>query len=226
MNCTKTQILLNDYIDSALSGTQINDVQSHLDKCESCKHEYSQTLNLLAALKNLPVPEAKAGYEKRVLSFLDKKPAKKTHQHNWFFAGFGSAVAASFALWLVFSPLSHNVNKTEDINTVNLLVHKKQTIDFVFNLESDLTDATLTIELPEKIMISGYAGKRQLSWKTSFKKGANRLALPLIANENVNGILIARLSNNATTKSFRVQINAKQPSSKLMIDNELATTNT
>lgn len=66
-------------------------------------------------------------------------------------------------------------------------------------------------------MISGYAGKRQLKWKTSFKKGANRLALPLIASEQVEGVLIARLTNNGTTKSFRVQLNANQPSSSLMI---------
>ena len=226
MNCTQFEKMLDDYIDGSLSTIQLSHAQAHLNECEHCQKMYAQANELLVALKELPVPPAKAGYEKRVLSFLENKPRKTTPHHNWFFAGFGSAVAASFALWLVFSPLSLFPDKTENMTTVNLLVEKKQTVDLVFNLASDLADATLTIDLPENIVIAGYENKRQLSWNTSFKKGANRLALPLIAKEQFDGVLIAHLSNKGTTKSFRVRISSTQPSSKLMIKNELATTNT
>ena len=153
-----------------------------------------------------------------MLSFLETKQTRPT---NWFFAGFGSAIAASFALWLVFSPLA--IIDSKDTSTVNLIVQKKQTVDLVFNLANELSEATLTLELPDKIEISGYPGKRQLSWKTSFKRGANRLALPLIATEEFNGVLIAHLRNKGTTKTFRVKIDSSQPSSSLLIQNNLTT---
>ena len=220
MNCTQYQNMLDDYLDGSLSVIQLNNTQAHLNACNDCHDIFSQSENILAVLKDIPVPPAKLGYEQRVLSFLDKK---QNQSKNWFIAGFGSAIAASFALWLVLSPLA--IIDSKNINSVNLIVQKQQTVDLVFSLANELIEATLTLELPNKIEISGYPGKRQLSWKTSFKKGANRLALPLIAKEDLNGILIAHLSSKGTTKTFRIQIDTSQPSSSLLIQNKL-TTNT
>lgn len=226
MNCTQFQNMLDDYIDGSLSTIQLSHAQSHLNECEQCRETYSQANELLSAIKDIPVPPAKFGYEKRVLSFLKETHSKQTKQHSWFYAGFGSAVAASFALWLVFSPVSLLSTKTDSMSTVNLLVQKQQTIDLVFNLANELPDATLTIELPEKIEIAGYAGKRQLSWKTSLKKGSNRLALPIIGSQVHSGILIARLTNNGKTKTFRVRVNTKLVPTSLFKPNKLTTSNT
>ena len=220
MICTQYQNMLDDYLDGSLSVIQLNNTQAHLNTCRTCRDFFNQSEKILAALKDMPVPPAKLGYEQRVLSFLDKK---QSQSKNWFIAGFGSAVAASFALWLVLSPLTTVDSKK--MNNVNLIVQQKQTVDLVFTLADELTDATLTLELPHKIEISGFPGKRQLTWKTSFKKGSNRLALPLIAKENFDGILVAHLSNKGKTKSFRIQIDTRQPSSSQLIQNNL-TTNT
>ena len=226
MNCTQFQNMLDDYIDCSLSTIQFSHVQSHLKECEQCQESYTQANELLSALRDIPIPPAKLGYKKRVLSFLEENHPKQTKQHNWFYAGFGSAISASFALWLVFSPVSLLSTKTESMNTVNLLVKKQQTIDLVFNLADELPEATLTIELPEKIEIAGYAGKRQLSWKTSLKKGSNRLALPIIGSQEHSGVLIARLTNNGKTKTFRVRINTKHIPTSFLKLNKLTTINT
>lgn len=225
MNCAQFQNMLDDYIDGTLTAIQFNRTQTHINECDHCQDVYAQANELLAVLKELPVPPATAGYEKRVLSFLENKQMKAKQDKSWIYAGFTGAVAASFALWLVFSPLSLFSNGSEKISTINLLVQKKQTIDLVFNLASELSSATLTIELPEKIEIAGYAGKRQLSWKTSFKKGANRLALPIIGSEERSGILIARLTNKGTSKTFRVRINTKQSPTSFFKIKELTVTN-
>lgn len=126
MNCTQFQSLLDDYIDGSLSTIQLSHIQSHLGGCEHCQHYYSQSTKLITALKDIPVPQARAGYEKRILSFLSKNQKNKPQHHSWFITGFSSAVAASFALWLVFSPLSHVSNKIENVNTVNLQVQKNK----------------------------------------------------------------------------------------------------
>ena len=225
MNCTQTQSMLDDYLDGSLSAIQLDHTQAHLNQCAECSHIFSQALALSDVLKDMPVPAAKIGYEQRMLKFLDKKQSKKTQQQNWFVAGFGSAIAATLTLWLVFSPISILTTNNENIGTVNLLVQKKQTVDLVFNLANDLTEATLTLELPEKIEVAGYPGKQQLSWKTSFKKGANRLALPIISNEAQSGFLIARLTNKGTTKTFRIRINTKHPPTSLYF-RDILTTNT
>ncbi len=226
MNCTQFNKMLDNYIDGTLLTIQLSHVQSHLITCGHCQKSYTQAKELITALKDIPVPPAKAGYEKRVLSFLHTHSDKHVHKHNGFTTGFSTALAASFALWLFFSPLSFFSDNTENLNTVNLFVQKKQTVDLVFNLAKGLPEATLTIKLPEKIEVAGYAGKRQLSWKTSFKKGANRLALPIISREASSGMLIARLTNNGITKTFRIQINTKQTPTSFFNTNELSATNT
>lgn len=232
MNCTQLKNMLDDYLDGSLSAVQLMYVQSHLNCCDECQSIFAQAQKLTRSLKDLPIPPAKAGYEDRMLKFLDKTRPGQTRQsqkNNWLVAGFSGAITATLTLWLVFSPLSIFSTNTENMSTVNLLVQEKKTIDLVFNLASDLTDATLTIELPEKIEVSGYPGKRQLAWETSFKKGANRLALPLIGIEVNSGILTARLSQKGITKTFRVRINTdqSQPPTSLFIEHhELKATHT
>lgn len=218
MNCTQSQNMLDDYIDGNLSAIQLSALEAHLKQCDACTDHFNAAQKLLVALKDIPVPPAHDGYEKRMLKFLEEKKPISKHS-SWFVAGFTSAIAASFAFWLIFSPVTTlNTNK---INSVNLIVQKKQTVDLVFNLDNALAEATLTLELPEKVEIAGYPGKRELSWKTSLKKGANRLALPLIATEKHTGYLIAHLKNNGKTKTFRIHLDTKQPQSSLLIQENL-----
>jgi len=221
MNCKQFNNMMDDYIDGSLSAIQLGHMQPHLNNCEKCRHLFAQAQSLTTALKDITVPPAKAGYEQRMLSFLETKPAQKTHFQNWLIAGFGSAIAATFTLWLTFSSQSLFSTNAENVASINLFVKKEQTVDLIFNLPNELAEATLTIELPDKVEISGYPGKRQLSWNTSFKKGANRLALPIIGSEENNGVLIARLNNNGTSKIFRVQINTRHSPTSLFIPDNI-----
>lgn len=217
MNCTQFHNMMDDYIDGSLSAIELNHFQVHMNNCSTCRNRVIAAQNLMAALQDTPVPAAKHGYEQRVLKFLESKPAQKTHFRNWFIAGFGSAVAATFTLWLTFSSLSIFSNNAENMASVNLFVKKEQTVDLIFKLPNELAQATLTIELPDKVEISGYPGKRQLSWNTSFKKGSNRLALPIIASEANKGILIARLKTKGTTKIFHIMINSMSAPTSMLI---------
>ena len=221
MNCSQTQNMLDDYIDGDLSTIQLSHTQSHLNSCANCRHIFTESQNLVVALHDIPVPDAKMGYEQRMLSFLQKESKQVSYGQNWFIAGFGSALAATLTLWLSFSTPQLTSLDAEQMNTVNLVVQEQKTIDLVFNLQSDLADATLTIELPDKTEIAGFPSKRQLTWNTSFKKGANRLALPLIASELNNGVLTAHLNQNGKTKTFHVRINVKSAPTSLFIEHPI-----
>lgn len=220
MNCSQYQNMLDDYLDGALSTIQLDSLNGHLNNCEVCSSTFLQAKAVIQNLKNIPVPPAKNGFEQRMLKFLEKKQPKKYQQRNWFMAGFGSALAATLTLWLHFSPVSTFTQNIDEVSTINLTVKQSQKVDLVFNLTNDLADATLILDLPNKIEIVGYPGKRQLKWKTSFKKGANRLALPLFAAEKQNGILTASLIKKGKTKLFRIRLNSQLPASSMFILDE------
>jgi len=226
MNCTQFKNMMDDYIDGTLSAIQLGHMQPHLNHCEKCRHFFTQAQSLAAALKDIEVPPAKTGYEQRMLKFLEEKQTHNTHLQNWFVTGLGGAIAATFTLWLTFSSPSIFSTDADNANSINLIVQKEKTVDLIFNLPNELTDATLTLELPDKVEISGYPGKRQLSWNTSFKKGANRLALPIIASDENNGMLVARLINKGTTKTFRVHINTRHAPTSQFMPNKITVTNT
>ncbi len=217
MNCTQSQQMLDDYLDSSLSTIQLDTLHRHLSDCDACSNIFSQAEDVLSHLRMMPVPPIREGYEQRMLKFLDKKQSQKSKQRNWFMAGFGSALAATLAIWLNLSPVSMLTPNIEKISTVNLTVRQTQKINLVFNLANDLHDATLTLDLPEKIEISGYPGKRQLKWKTSLKKGTNRLVLPLIATKKQNGYLTASLTKEGKTKLFRIHLSSQLPASSILI---------
>lgn len=229
MNCTQSQKMLDDYIDGSLSIIQYSTLHSHLNKCDTCRTTFSQAKNLSVSLKDMPVPPAKLGYEQRVLGFLETQETRNAPQNPWFVAGFGSAIAATLAIWLNITSVPVAVpgtdTVTDNLNSIDLVVAKTRKVDLVFNLPEQLHNATLKIVLPEKIEIAGYNGKRELQWKTSLTKGANRLALPLIARQPNNGFLIAQLTKDGKTRTFRVQIKTQQPSSSLLIqDNKVINT--
>ena len=223
MNCKQAHKMLDDYLDGSLSTIQFSTLHSHLNSCEACHDTFYQAQNLVIALKDIPVPPAKTGFEKRVLSFLDKEPTLKTSKHTWFYAGFGSAIAAMLTMWLSISIFDISPENIDHVSTVNLVASQTQKVDLIFNLPKVLSNATLTIELPEKIEVAGYPGKRQLQWNTSFKKGANRLALPLVTTDTnkSSGFLLAHLTKNGKTKIFRIRINTKSVNSSSLNEKEL-----
>ncbi|MFB3813362.1 MAG: zf-HC2 domain-containing protein [Terriglobales bacterium] len=61
MKCTKTKTLLSSYLDGAVTGKQMCEVQAHLAACGECSEEYAllrQTQRMVAALGRKRAPEA------------------------------------------------------------------------------------------------------------------------------------------------------------------------
>ncbi len=220
MNCQQTQNMLDEYLDGNLSPIQLSHVQKHLQSCGECSHVYQQAQQLADKLRDIPVPAPRPGFEQRVLQVLPAEKQDNRSASRHFLHGFGAAMAASFALWLVFAFFN---TEMENINHITLQAQKQQTIDLVFNMPTDFHNATLTIELPDKVEVAGHPGKQQLRWVTSFKKGANRLALPLISKSATRGVLTARLDKDGKSKVFRVRITADTPPMSLLYKDETTT---
>lgn len=162
-----------------------------------------------ALLKDYPMPEADAG-------FFDQALVRATHEgtrrqrNRWLMTGFGSAVAAGLALWMisvVFVATPELPTTEPAIPGITMTLAEPQTVKLVFASAQALDSATLTVSLPDGIELSGFPGQREVTWQTSLAEGRNLLPLKLIATSPVGGEVFATLEHNDRGRTFRLQVN-------------------
>jgi len=158
-----------------------------------------------ALLKDYPMPQADAG-------FYDQAFARATlisSRRQWLMAGFGSAVAAGLAVWLIgaqFMTVPNIPDVDSTIPGVTVVLEEPRTVNLVFSSATPLDSATLTVSLPDGIELAGFPGQREISWETSLKEGRNLLPLKLIALTPVGGELLARLEHDNRNRVFRLRV--------------------
>ena len=212
MNCIQAQAQLDEYLDRSLSAVQQDVLQQHLDDCSACRQEFERARNIQQALFDLPVPDPGSGFSWRVFAFLHKhKSQGQTSRHSHWLAATGGALAATFALWLFFSPGPYQSTPSVETVQVRIEPNRVQTVSMVFNSPTAIDDATLRIELPDNLQLAGAPQRRVIEWKTKLKKGSNRLALPLIVTDTRNSRLITRITHGRKDKIFYVDVMPRIP---------------
>ena len=121
--------------------------------------------------------------------------------------GFGGAVAAAMALWIVSGVFftAPDVDAPA-LPSVTMAMEEPRTLNLVFSSAEPLEDATMTVFLPAGVEIDGFAGQREITWMTSLKEGENILPLTLIATSPIGGELLATLRHEDDDKTFRLQV--------------------
>jgi len=164
---------------------------------------------LRALLKDYPMPQADAGFYDQALARATLIGSRR-QRNRWLMTGFGSAVAAGVAVWLIGGMLM-NAPQTPDVDAsipgVTVTLAEPRTVNLLFSSTTALESATLTVSLPDGIELAGFPGQREISWKTSLKEGRNLLPLRLIALTPVGGELLARLEHDDRDRVFRLQVN-------------------
>jgi hypothetical protein len=164
---------------------------------------------VLELLKDYPMPEAQAG-------FFDQALVRATHdgtrrqRNRWLLTGFGSAVAAAAAVWIVSGVLfsSPDLPAPEAaIPGVTIALEEPRTVNLVFASRTALDSATLTVTLPRGIELDGFPGQREITWETSLSEGRNLLPLTLVALTPTGGELLATLEHGNRDRTFRLQVN-------------------
>jgi len=163
---------------------------------------------ILDLLKDYPMIDASAG-------FYDQALARATHEgtrrqrNRWVMTGFGSAIAAGLALWLIggFFLTAPNLPVPDaTIPGIAMTLEEPRTINLMFASETALESATLTVTLPDGIELAGFPGQREIAWETSLVEGKNYLPLELIALTPVGGEVLARLEHEDRDRTFRLRI--------------------
>ena len=167
-----------------------------------------QDQEIQALLKDYPMPEASA-------AFYDQALVRATHEgtrrqrNRWLLTGFGSAVAAGFALWMIsiaFISAPELPTNEPAIPGVTMTLAEPQTVKLVFASAEALDAATLTVHLPDGIELSGFPGQREVTWQTSLAAGKNLLPLKLIATSPLGGEVHATLVHNDRGRTFRLRV--------------------
>ena len=161
---------------------------------------------ITALLKDYPMPEATAG-------FYDQALVRATHEGSrrqrtrWMFTGFGGAIAAGLALWMVGGLLLTTPDLPVADPGITMTLEEPRTINLVFASKVRLDSATLTVQLPPGIEMSGFPGQSEVTWQTSLNVGKNLLPLKLIATSPVGGEVFATLQHDNRGRTFRLRVN-------------------
>ena len=165
-------------------------------------------LEITALLKDYPMPQASAG-------FFDQALVRATHEgtrrqrNRWMVTGFGSAIAAGLALWMIggfFLTTPDLPVADPSIPGITMTLEEPRTINLVFASAERLDAATLTVKLPPGIEMSGFPGQREVTWETSLNVGKNLLPLKLIATSPIGGEVFATLEHDNRGRTFRLRV--------------------
>lgn len=160
-------------------------------------------------LKDYPMPAADAGFYDQALARATHAGSKR-QRNRWLATGFGSAIAAGLALWMIgamflTSPEIPNVDTA--IPGVTMALEEPRTVNLVFASAAALDTATLTVSLPAGVELAGFPGQSEITWETSLSEGKNVLPLTLIALTPAGGELLATLEHDDRNRTFRLQVN-------------------
>jgi len=167
-----------------------------------------QDQEVLELLKDYPMPAAGAG-------FFDQALVRATHEgsrrqrNRWMLTGFGTAIAATIAAWMIGGMLLTNPQLPEAdsaIPGVTMTLEAPHTVNLVFASATALEAATLTVTLPDGIELDGFPGQREITWETSLNEGKNFLPLTLVALTPTGGELLARLEHDDRDRTFRLRV--------------------
>lgn len=163
---------------------------------------------LQALLKDYPTPEPSAGFYEQALARATHEGSRR-QRNRWIMTGFGSAVAAGFALWFIggfFLATPDGSVTGPGIPGVTMTLEEPRIVNLVFASATALDSATLTVTLPDGVELAGFPGQREIKWQTSLNEGKNLLPLELVAVSPKGGEILARLEHKDRDRTFRLRI--------------------
>lgn len=167
-----------------------------------------QDQEVLELLKDYPMPAADTAFYDRALVRATHEGSRR-QRNKWMLTGFGAAVAATIAAWMIGGLLLNDPQLPDaemTIPGVTMALAEPRTVNLVFASATPLDSATLTVSLPDGIEIDGFPGQREITWQTSLSEGKNLLPLTLVALTPAGGELLARLEHKDRDRTFRLRV--------------------
>jgi anti-sigma factor RsiW len=192
---------LDDLLDGGLDAARQKPLQEHLGRCADCRRRHEHAVAVREAVRKLSPPAMHPGFVDQALSRATRSVADGARP-LWR-PVLGMALAASLVLgvalgvFLAMQPV---------VQTVALTIDRPETVRLMFNSAKPLKAATVSLVLPENVELVGYGGRRELSWQTDLREGGNLMQLPLVVRGATKDELVASLSHDGSSKTFRLKI--------------------
>jgi hypothetical protein len=164
---------------------------------------------LRAELRAMPVPPPRPGFIDLVLANATaRRPAREPagfraalrRPATWWAAGAG-ALAATLAcvalLWHSSAPREPSLA---------LILNESRTVPLVIDSERDLNDATIRLYVTGSVALAGYEQQHEVEWKISLTRGANLLALPVVAHSTGDGYVVAEIEHEGRIRRLSVTL--------------------
>lgn len=167
-----------------------------------------QEREVLELLQDYPAPAADGGFYERALLRATHEGSRR-QRNRWMMTGFGAAVAATIAAWVIGGMLLGEPQLPDAesaIPGVTIALAEPRTVNLMFASRTALDSATLTVTLPDGIELDGFPGQREITWETSLSEGKNVLPLTLVAVTPAGGELLARLEHKDRDRTFRLRV--------------------
>ena len=206
MNCTDFKNTLDDYLDGHLADAEKAEASQHLSGCADCQEIVKTEQLFRKALKSLPVPNVSDGFFDRAINNAVSS-AQRKQRMRWISTGFGGAIAAGIAAWVVFGVLLTTPDlDNKSIAGLTITLHETEVVRLAFDSAVELQNATLMVQLPAGVEIAGYENESLLKWSTTILQGRNVLELPVVAHSGGGGILVATVVHDDKRREFQIQI--------------------
>lgn len=167
-----------------------------------------QERELLELLQDYPAPAPDEGFYERALVRATHQGSRR-QRNRWMMTGFGAAVAATLAAWMIGGLLLNDPQlpaADTAIPGVTIALAEPRTVNLVFASATALDSASLTVTLPDGIELDGFPGQQEITWETSLSEGKNLLPLTLVAVTPTGGELLARLVHEDRDRTFRLRV--------------------
>jgi predicted anti-sigma-YlaC factor YlaD len=199
MECRDFAQQLDDLLDGGLDAARQRSIHEHLGRCPECRRRHEHAVAVRQAVHELSPPAPHPG-------FIDQALARATRvgeaRPRWR-PKLGMALAASLVLG---AALGVFFATQPTVQTVALTIDRPETVRLMFNSAKPLRAATLSLALPENVELVGYGSRRELSWQTDLREGGNLMQLPLVVRGTTRDDLVASLSHDGSSKTFRLRI--------------------
>jgi len=199
MECRDFVQQLDDLLDGGLDAARQKSIQEHVGRCPECRRLHEHAVAVRQAVHELSPPALHPG-------FIDQALARATRigeaRPGWR-PKLGMALAASVVLG---AALGVFFATQPTVQTVALTIDRPETVRLMFNSAKPLKAATLSLALPENVELVGYGKRRELSWQTDLREGGNLMQLPLVVRGATKDDLVASLSHDGSSKTFRLKI--------------------
>lgn len=188
---------------------------SHVGHCELCRSLYSDAV-LSCALKGMPVPEMRPGFEAAAIQHAVKRNRGRRRVRAFASAAAAAVLVAAISLGLFFErPESDRHAELSPETEVSDEVAFEQTLRILIDAADYRANAALSIDLDENLALKDYPGQRSLEWNTDISRGRNLLELPVVLTGGDEGTLRIRYQYNGSEQEMSFRIRAENENGRI-----------